>query len=460
MSDLSEMNEDQLWELAGTQLKSERAEALFELGTRFAAVSNWNRAEGLFLEAQTLAFAVGESLLGGRTAYSLGLTYSHLENYDSAADQFQIAADTYQMEGRFAWQGDAIYQLAIALAELDNTEMALLNYQFAADLYDSEELGFHVAKSVSAKGELLGYLGRQSQALEAFQLAREKYAEVNDGFNAAKMLDRIGAALMDLDRVREATEAFQQAKDTMEYLEAGADVTYAKHRLGEGLKTLGEYEKAIEILTESAAEYKAAGEHVRAAQSDLYRGQCFVELERFEEAESLFIKLEAYLRSVDSIRMLGMLEISRATIAKKVENWDLAHEHYEKAFAIARKADDDWLEMASRICIAESFVRREDWESAQETLKWVSVEGIGEQQHFSNRIKVVNASCQLGRGNSLEAEQTLLEVLCAGDGEVIAEIRGNASLLLARIREAEGRTEDAEQLRAKGNALVDGAAGA
>ena len=59
MSDLSEMNEDQLWEQAGTQVKSERAEALFELGTRFAAVTNWNRAEDLFLESQTLAFAVG-----------------------------------------------------------------------------------------------------------------------------------------------------------------------------------------------------------------------------------------------------------------------------------------------------------------------------------------------------------------------------------------------------------------
>ena len=459
MSDLSEFTEDQLWELAGNVEKNERAEALFELGTRFAAASNWSRAEDLFMEAQSLAFEAGEQLLGGRSAYSLGLVYNQLENYDSAADQFQLAANTYQLEGRFSWQGDAIYQLAIACAELDNTETALLNYEFASELYASEDLAFHVAKSLSAKGELLGYLGRQSQALEAFQLSREKYAEVNDGFHAAKMLDRIGAALMDLDRIREAVEAFQQSKDTMVYLEAGPDVTYAKHRLGEGLKTLGEYEKAIEILTESAAEYKAAGEHVRAAQSDLYRGQCLIELDNFAEAESLFAKLEAYLRSVNSVRMLGMLEISRATSAKKLENWDLAHEQYEKALAIAVRADDDWLEMASRISLAESFVHQEKWELALDTLKPVSIEGIGEQQHFSNRIKVVKGTCLLGLGQVLEAEQTLLEVLSVCEGEVIAEIRGEASLVLASIRESEGRIEDAEQLRAKGNALVNGARG-
>ena len=96
---------------------------------------------------------------------------------------------------------------------------------------------------------------------------------------------------------------------------------------------------------------------------------------------------------------------------------------------------------------------------AKKILEPIPLEEVGEQKSFANQIKVVRANCLNGQGDSIAAEKVLLEVLNTGDGDVLAEIRGKASLLLADIRESEGRLNDAEQLRHKGNALVNGAVG-
>ena len=115
MSESSTKSIDQLWEEAAAANKNQRAEILFELGCRYAAKTNYARAEDFFTQSRDLAQQVGEELLASRASYSLGMVYFNRKQYLYAVDFFQNAADGYQLCGRFSWQGDAIFYLAKSL---------------------------------------------------------------------------------------------------------------------------------------------------------------------------------------------------------------------------------------------------------------------------------------------------------------------------------------------------------
>lgn len=447
MTDFSTLTIDGLWEEAASANKNYRAEILFELGCRFAAKTNYSRAEALFTESRDLASTVGEELLAGRASYSLGMVYYHRKQYLWAVDFFQNAANSYQMCGRFGWQGDAIFFMSQCLIETFDYSGALQNFDFAIDLYESEEQFGDSANTYLSKGTLLGFMGEQSEALESFQRAQELYAQIEDAVGVSRAINCVASALLDLDRIDEAVELLKQAKNTLEYLEDGVAATHAQHRLGEGYKYQGQWLLAIEELEAATAKFKVLEEPVKAALSDLYLAQCLVQLEETARAETLFVQLEAYFTSILHYRYLGLVELSRAILARKCENPRLELAQFKKALTLSLKHNDEWLENAARISLSEYFVEREDFDKAKGHIDKINIAKIGQQLGFLNRTKNVSAACMLRKQDFLAAELLLLEVLGAGKGKILSEERAKASLLLAQIRESEGRMEDAELLR-------------
>lgn len=453
MSEYSTMSMDQLWEEVGTAPQVSRAEIFYELGCRYAAKTNYARAEDLFTQSRDLAQKVGEELLASRASYSLGMIYYNRKQYLEAIDFFQVAADGYQLCGRFSWQGDAIFYLAKCLIEIFDYDGAFQTLDFAAELYESEEFSGEAANVYSAKGNLLGYVGRQEEALECFLRAQDLCAEIEDAAGVARVLDRVAAAQLDLGRTSEAVDNLLQAKNTMDYLVLGAEAIYATRRLGEGYKALKEWKLAITCLSQSAQEYRGIGELTQAALADLYRAQCLVQLGELDEADEIFLKVEAYFSSIKQFRQLGILELSQGTLAKQRNDHSGELAHYLKALEMSRKRCDGWLEAVALIYLAEAYLLRSDFAQAQVHIYSVTMNEIGQQLDLANQIKNVRATLLFHEGNNLAAEMLLLEILSAGKGRTLAEERGKASELLARIREQEGRTDDAERLRASAQEL-------
>ena len=324
---------------------------------------------------------------------------------------------------------------------------ALQNFDFAIDLYESEEQFADSANTYLSKGTLLGFMGEQPEALESFQRAQELYAQIEDAAGVSRAIDCVASALLDLDRIDEAVELLKQAKNTLEYLEDSVAATHAQHRLGEGYKYQGQWRLAIEELEAASAKFKVLEEPVKAALSDLYLAQCLVQLEETARAETLYVQLEAYFTSIHHYRYLGLVELSRAILARKCENPRLELAQFKKALTLSLKHNDEWLENAARISLSEYFVEREDFDKAKAHLGKINVAKIGQQLGFLYRLKNVSAACLLGDKEYSVAEPLLLETLGAGTGKVLCEERAKASLLLATIRESEGRIEDAQQLR-------------
>lgn len=454
MTDFSTMTADDLWQESASANKNYRAEILFELGCRQAAKMNYSRAESLFTESRDLASAVGEELLSGRASYSLGMVHYHRKQYLWAVELFQNAANSYQLCGRFSWQGDAIYFMTQCLIEINDYPGALLNFDFAIGLYESEDNFSESARTYLGKGTLLGFMGEQAEALECFERAQELYAQIEDAVGVSRAIDCAASALLDLDRVDEAVVLLEQAKNTLEYVGDSLDATHAKHRLGEGFKYQGQWQRAVVELEAASFEFKAQEEPVKAALSDLYLAQCLVQLDETARAETLYVQLEAYFTSIHHYRYLGLVELSRAVLASRCENPRLELAQFKKALTLSLKHSDQWLENAARIALAECFVEREDFDKAKGHVEKINIAKIGQQLGFLNRTKNVSAACLVGNQEYSAAEPLLLEVLGAGKGKVLSEERAKASLLLAQIREKEGRIEDAEKLRLSSEKLA------
>ena len=398
--DFDELSIDELWALTTEGNETEtRAKALIEIAVRARRESNFQDALSAAQAAGDLYAQLDETLEVGRSSYFAGTLCNQLERYEDALEALDRAIEIYRVNATEIMLADAIRAKADALMFLDRLDEAYAERVSAVALYESNE-AYTPAGIVSLDlGEAFGRAGAQTKALEHFKEAFRIFQLGGDLIGAGRAHDRIAAALIDLGNLSEAISHLRDALAIFQYIEDESRLTYSKYRLGWTLVTFGENEEALIWLEQAVAEHKANRRFTQAAQADVQRAHAMGSMGRNDEALAIYRAVRAVFEGAGEHEDAYITDVNIA--AKLMEAGDLfsAEESLHRAIRGAAELEDEWLDRAARVRLAELYFQREQFDSALSTIALSDPEAWGENleqktRHLNIQARVLSA---LGR---------------------------------------------------------------
>ena len=185
----------------------------------------------------------------------------------------------------------------------------------------------------AARGETLAlaYLGRFAEAIELAEQARAEAASGNAATEAARL--RL-AAMQPLLKLGRSDEAILHGESATQELEAAGEpalAARARINLGNVLKTIGRSSEALEQLDAAIAALAAEASLVATIENT--RGEALLQLDRFAESRSAFIRAIEHFKAAAQPFAWAVAEGNLADLSARIG--DLA-EAFER-FAAARE---------------------------------------------------------------------------------------------------------------------------
>lgn len=276
------------------------------------------RAVALFEEAIRIWTRLGDPDRTALAREKLGSLQIDLRDFESAMELLAENQRYYEASGQPEQAVDTLLWMASCRTRQEADHLAL-------ELYDraelrAQDLGYLLgqASAASGRGVLHQRAGEFEEALNQYRIVTDLYGKANRPMAVAATWDNRAACLMILGRMEEANAALQAALEIHRQVGNSPGMATTLVQQGWYFALDREPEKAISAYREALVLQEAAGN--LAAQSGILdrMGSAWVELKRFGEARSHYLKASSLAegRTADRARIwsnlcrLGVLEKS------------------------------------------------------------------------------------------------------------------------------------------------------
>ena len=411
--EFSEMTIEQLWELADSEEKEERAFSLTWLSLRLGEVGDFAAAISTGISGAELFNEIGNEYMEAAAHYYTGLSHYNAGDFQSGVEVSEKAAHMYRSTHDEKQIGDVILLRARCLEGLELDGEAMEAFFEAEKFYESAEKFEWSGIALLEAGEVAGRNGVQSEALGIFRDSLSMFRKAGDLIGAGRAHDRIAAALIDLDRLEEALDNLREAYNVFDYIEDLPRKTYAEFRLGWTLVTNAQFQEAIPFLENSVNKYKQMSEFGRAAKAD-------VQLSHAHRSLGDSIMADQLLEQATSVfRSLGMTHdalINEINAAFYMTDYDLDQSISRFRTILERTAEtnDVFLWNSTAIRLAEALNRKGDEQSAVEslsTLESIDLESLGEDVPTYTKYLIAYADSLYLNSKPEEAKTACMKII-------------------------------------------------
>lgn len=358
----------ELWELAGSQDKAERAQALLQITMRMQAhgevessLSQASSARQLFIDLEMEYDEARAGFYEARAHFESG-------NFDSALKVIDRTIELYRVYASEVDLAAAISLKAKAQRDLKLRAAAQENFQIACNLYASN--GSHTAAGICALEvlEIQGADGRQSEALITGRRALEIFQEGADLIGVGRAHDRIAASLIDLGDIYTAIEHLREALRVFLYVEHDYYSAWGQYRLGWTLVTVGQNTEAIPLLEAASRWYKDNQNYTSAADADTQLAHALTNEGKEEQARELYRTTKAIYAGSGNPEGARLADGNIAASLARSELFEEAIAIYRRLIDEGRAANDGYLVRAISTRLANSLRELSTFEAAEEAL--------------------------------------------------------------------------------------------
>ena len=319
-------------------------------------------------EALALRREIDDRQLVGNTLNDLGLFHRAIER------DFQKALDVYLESESVRWAiGDSlalsrtIPNIALSYEGLGNYEKALEYYQKGANLYLAVgDTARYIGQRNNAAGVLTDVLERHSDALVEMLRLREELKAINDPRTEALVTNSIGVVSRRLGDFEGAIRNYQDVIALSE--EHGFDdlLAGAFNNIGVVYIWIGRAERAAPYFERARQRYEEAGDASGLMNTLINLGSAAYETKQYDSSVDWMLRADSVAAGLNAT-------LSRATIQTGLGNgrlWtegpEAAEGHYMEALAIARDFEIPDLEMGALFGLGDAAERAERPEKALE----------------------------------------------------------------------------------------------
>lgn len=320
-------------------------------------------------EALALRRDIDDRQLMGNTLNDLGLFHRAIER------DFQKALDVYLESESVRWAiGDSIPlsrtipNIALSYEGLGDYEKALEYYQKGANLYLAVgDTARYIGQRNNAAGVLTDVLERHSDALVEMLRLREELKAINDPRTEALVTNSIGVVSRRLGDFEGAIRNYQDVIALSE--EHGFDdlLAGAFNNIGVVYIWIGRAERAAPYFERARQRYEEAGDAAGLMNTLINLGSAAYETKQYDSSVDWMLRADSVAAGLNAT-------LSRATIQTGLGNsrlWtegpEAAEGHYMEALAIARDFEIPDLEMGALFGLGDAAERAE---RPEEALKW------------------------------------------------------------------------------------------
>ncbi|MEN9966783.1 MAG: hypothetical protein RL036_16 [Actinomycetota bacterium] len=453
---MDELSDAELWELAGSQDKNERAEALLQISIRMQVAGNVEASLSQASSARELFRELGQEAKEAQAGYFEARAHYEAENYPAAIQVIERTIELYRVYASEDELAEAIFVKAKAHRDLKQKAEAQENFQIASNLFASNNS--HTAAGVCALEvlEIQGGEGHQADALLTGKRALEIFQEGSDLIGVGRAHDRIAASLIDLGDIYTALEHLREALRVFTYIENEGYTAWAKYRLGWTLVTVGQNPEAIPLLEEASRWYKSNENYASAADADTQLAHALTNEGKEDQARELYRTTRAIFAGTGKAEGARLADGNIAASLARSGLYPEAIAIYRRLIEEGKAAEDGYLVRAISTRLANCLVEQQTFEAAEEALRIldaVPVEDWGDSR-FDRVFQLdsyMNVNSFLGRTDEVERYAKL--ILEFGIEAGFISYTANAYKLLGLIEFDRGNKEESNSLIAQAIAL-------
>jgi tetratricopeptide (TPR) repeat protein len=453
---MDELSDDELWELAGSQDKDERAQALLRLAVRMQVSGSVEESLSQASSARELFIELGSEENEARSGYYEARAHFEAGNYAAAIAVLERTIDLYRVYASEVDLAAAISLKAKSCRDLKHLDQAKENFSIASNLYASN--GSYTAAGICALEvlEIQGREGHQTEALATGNRALEIFRDGSDLIGVGRAHDRIAASLIDLGDIYTALEHLREALRVFTYIENEYYSAWANYRLGWALVTVGQNAEAIPLLETASRWYKDNENYSAAADADTQLAHALANEGKEEQARELYLTTKAIYAGTGRPEGARLADGNIAASLARSGMYTDSIKIYRRLIDEGREVEDGYLVRAISTRLANCLVELQTFETAEEALRIldaVPVEDWGDSR-FDRVFQLdsyMNTNSFLGRVD--EVERYAKAILEFGIEAGFISYTANAYKLLGLIEFDRGNEEGSNALIAQAIAL-------
>jgi tetratricopeptide (TPR) repeat protein len=356
--EMDESDEKTIWEWIKERSGAERADALYQLGTRLFGSDRFAEAAAALAAAADLYVAEDRHIPAGKCLHNAAVTLSIEGRQTDALAAHERAVVEFRKGWAHADAGDCEAHVAIMLRATGQFRAAETRLDGARRELIADGRPVPAASFALTRAEWSIAAGRFAEAVRLLRDARAVLRRDNATRAVAGADERLADAYLHLGRIEEALASARSARAVYEALGDGDGVAAIDSRRAEIMAAAGEPHEALALLEQVRTREREAGRAPNVAWCDVRAGRILMGLDDPDAAGPLLEAAVAVFEAagVDQWAAVARIDWASALLAAG-EGGDRAGRVVRRAQTPLRRAGMTW---EARRCRRVQAAARQD----------------------------------------------------------------------------------------------------
>ncbi|HEX2619119.1 MAG TPA: tetratricopeptide repeat protein, partial [Phototrophicaceae bacterium] len=246
------------------------------------------------------------------------------DRQELARENLNRAGELYLQAGsRVGWGRTRIGLLHLSLNL--NKDAALADAYEAARIFKDEGTPLFLLRLNNAIGQLFDRVGESDKALLHYQEALDIALEIKAESELSNLYNNLGVCELELGNLKVAFNHFENAQERFLKQDQPVYAAIARHNMGIIHMFRGNYRKSIQEMQEALNVIDGASHYFQSVKSRCDLAVAYLELNRYEEAETVLEQGRQWFESSQSPYYAGRILIYLALVQAYLQRFDDAH---------------------------------------------------------------------------------------------------------------------------------------